>query len=127
MDGEHDTRIPVSFGAPTEAAVGAALLIEGDTPAPAGRPSARFIARAAPGHGCCVCCVPRAPAAEALNRLFVAAARGGAPLLRSVLAVPSTALGAAAIRAAVLNDPLVQGRFRWVERDWGAFTPPPST
>ena len=66
MNQPADDRVAVRFGPP---AADEAVLIEGDASA-CGRPVARFrlapaLAAHAPG---CACCVPRGPAAQALDR-----------------------------------------------------------
>jgi len=111
-----DARLQVGFGTADQAGPETALLIEGDAPAPAGVPVARFelarFALAPGGHPAgCTCCAPRGPAAEALGRLFLERARGGV-LFREVIAVVRGPDGAAAVRAAVAADPLVSARFR---------------
>jgi hypothetical protein len=111
-----DARLHVGFGTADQAGPETALLIEGDAPAPAGVAVARFVlapvvaAEAVHPTGC-ACCAPRGPAAEALGRLFLQRARGGA-LFRKVIAVVSGPDGAAAVRAALAEDPLVSARFR---------------
>lgn len=108
----HDSRIPLRLGPLTEAPPGAALLIEGDIPVPAGHPLARFTVRPTPFHPIgCACCTQRNAAAEALARLFLARARGG-PWFAEVQAVTATRAGAAAVRAALAEDRLTAGRFR---------------
>ncbi|MGC8475676.1 MAG: hypothetical protein ACP5NP_04915 [Acetobacteraceae bacterium] len=111
-----DPRIPLRLGPLAEAPPGAALLIEGDIPAPsgalAGHPLARFTARPSPFHPAgCACCAPRNAAAQALARLFLARARGGA-WFTQVQAVTATPAGAAAVRAALAADSLTAARFR---------------
>ncbi|MDE2581309.1 MAG: hypothetical protein KGL52_06725, partial [Rhodospirillales bacterium] len=79
MIDKPDARLPVRFVAPIalagldRAGSGAAVLIEGDAPAPQRVPYARFtLAPGAPGawlHGRgCACCVPRGAAAQAFGR-----------------------------------------------------------
>ena len=107
-----DARLPVRFGTVDEAGPETALLIEGDAPAPPGVAAARFaLPGGFPRHAIgCTCCAPRGPAGEALGRLFLARARGGA-WFRAVLAVVSPA-GEAAVRAALAGDALTAARFR---------------
>jgi hypothetical protein len=62
----------------------------------------------------CACCVPRVPVAMALQQLFVARARGQVPLFRAIVAVPRDARGEAAIRSAVIDDPVASARYRLV-------------
>ena len=106
-----DARLPVRFGTPDQAGPEAALLIEGDVPAPSGVLAARFVL-AQGGHSAgCACCAPRGPAAEALRRLFLTRARGG-QLFREVVAVVRGQAGEAAVRAALSDDLLASARFR---------------
>lgn len=108
-----DSRIPVHFGALSDAEPGIALLIEGDTPAPPGAAYARFMVRSPFGHTTgCTCCAPRGPAAEALTRLFLAGVRGVAGPFRGVVAVASSKAGRRAVRVALDADPLSAARFR---------------
>ncbi|MDE2005308.1 MAG: hypothetical protein KGI51_01975 [Rhodospirillales bacterium] len=108
-----DPRLPVRFGPLASAGPHSALLIEGDAPAPVGAVVARFVP--AGGFGAhprgCACCTPRGPVALALGALFLARARDGAPFLE-VLAVAASAVGEAAIRAALEDDVLTRARFR---------------
>ena len=107
-----DPRIPLHLGPLADAPPGAALLIEGDTPAQADVPLARFTARPTPFHPLgCACCTPRNAAAQALARLFLARARGGA-WFAEVQAVTTTEAGAGAVRAALAEDRLTAARFR---------------
>jgi hypothetical protein len=109
-----DARVPVRFGAATEAGPDEALLVEGETRVPPGPPVARFRLSAArfghpPG---CACCVPRSPVAEALSWLYLARARGEVAFFRSVVAVVATGAGGAAVRTALGDDQVCAGRFR---------------
>src|SRR5690242_6394703 len=80
----RDDRIPVRFfrdaggeGDPACHGRGAAWLIEGDAPAPAGAAVARYTAPLSGAHAPgCRCCAARSSAAVALGRLFLARARG---------------------------------------------------
>lgn len=110
---DRDSRVVVRFGTVDQAGAETALLIEGDPPAPLGCPMARFVLGAglaghAPG---CACCVPRGPVADALGRLFLDRARGGA-WFREVVAVVRGPAAEAAVRAAVTGDVVVRARFR---------------
>lgn len=112
-----DARVPVRFAAPDQPGDQAgpedALLIEGDAPAPPGHAMARFVLPEKPAHPIgCACCLPRGPVAEALTKLFLARVRGEVAFFRAVVALPASAAGAAAIRAALADDPLVSARFR---------------
>lgn len=116
MSWSLDARIPVTLAAPGDAkgAQDAALLVEAGLPAPAGTwlerfdPTAHGVACADPG---CVGCAPRAPAALALDRLFLARARGQAPLFRRVLVV-SAPERHAALAVMLREDAVVSARFR---------------
>jgi hypothetical protein len=108
---EQDPRIPLHFGPLAEAAADAALLIEGDAPAPPGRVVARFVAPTGFHPVGCACCEPRGPVAEALGRLFLARARGG-PWFSAVQAVTRSTAGRAAVRAALAVDKLIAARYR---------------
>jgi hypothetical protein len=112
-----DARIPVTLAAPGAARAGAqdaALLVEEGLPAPRGAWVERFDG-AAHGVGCadpgCVGCAPRAPAALALDRLFLARARGQAPFFRSVVVV-SAPERHAALAAVLRDDAVVSARYR---------------
>ena len=59
----------------------------------------------------CLCCTPRSAAGAALAALFRARAVDTGPAMRTVLAVVGPD-GEAAVRAAVLNDPVASARFR---------------
>lgn len=108
-----DPRIVVRFGRLDDVPSEAALLLEGDMAGPAGPPTARFEARARFGHPVgCACCVPRGPVAEALSRLYLARARGEAPLFGQVLVVTASSAGRAAVKDALAGDMLTRARFR---------------
>lgn len=107
-----DARVQVVFGALDDAGPDDALLIEGDTAAPAGRIVVRLSGEATPAHVAgCVCCVPRSAAGSALAGLFLARGRGDVAFFRRVFVVTSDE---AAIRAAVEDDMLASGWFRIV-------------
>lgn len=107
-----DARVPLRFGAVSDASPDSALLIEGDVPAMSGNVAEYFGAASAAGHVAgCPCCGPRAPAAQALSRLFLARARGQVAMFRDVVAVASVG-GRSAIRSALQSDPLVSACFR---------------
>lgn len=102
-------RIGLGFGGAVRA--GDAVLIEGDGVAPEAAAVERFRLEANPLHGIgCLCCAPRGPAAEALGRLFLARARGTAPLFSRVAVVASPA-GVSAVRAALEGDAVTRARF----------------
>jgi hypothetical protein len=110
MNQPTDARLPVVFGEVAAAGPDDGLLIEGDAPAPPGRAVARFAAGPRPWHAMgCACCVPRAAAAAALGRLYLARARGEVAFFHRVVAVVSDP---AAVRAALAEDTLAAGRFR---------------
>lgn len=93
-----DARVPVAFGPLSEAGDGDAVLAGPFGPAP--------------GHSAgCACCAPRAPAAEALSRLFTQRARGEVAFFRRVLVVADEA-DASAVRTALASDPVASARFR---------------
>ncbi len=102
--------IPVRFGVMGDVAPGMALLIEGDTPAPPGVPCARFRPRPFAHPAGCACCATRAPAAEALARLYLAGVRGKASF-RTVVAVTATSAGRREVEATLTTDPLSAARF----------------
>ena len=105
-----DARLPVVFGDFSTAGPDDALLIEGEAPAPAGAAVARFAAGPRPWHAVgCACCVPRAAAAAALGRLYLARARGEVAFFRRVVAVVHDP---GAVRAALAADALAAARFR---------------
>lgn len=107
-----DPRIPIRFGAFSDAGPQVALLIEGDAPAPPGITCARFALRPSFHPGGCTCCAPRGAAAEALTRLFLAGVRGWTGLFRSVVAVTASENGRQAVRSALAADAVSSGRFR---------------
>ena len=110
---DSDPRIPVRFGALSDAAPGTALLVEGDAPVPASVAVARFTPRLGFGHAAgCTCCAARGPVAEGLSRLFLAHARGRDAPLRVVVGVTRSEAGRRAVRAALDADPLSRARFR---------------
>ncbi len=103
-----DARVPVVFGALSDAREDDALLIDGDAPAPERHVVVRLGAE--PSHVVgCVCCVPRSAAGSALAGLFLARGRGQVAFFRRVLAVTEDA---AAVRAAVDEDILASGWFK---------------
>ncbi|HEY6434207.1 MAG TPA: hypothetical protein VIZ17_19705 [Acetobacteraceae bacterium] len=109
-----DARIPVRFGALSEAGPDSALLIEGEDALPASRAAAGFtMPVVATGHPAgCACCAPRTPVCQALSRLFLARARGDAAFFRDVVAITVTAAGQEAVLRALIDDPLVSAWFR---------------
>jgi hypothetical protein len=110
----HDSRLPVRFGTAAEAGPMTALLIEdgGAAPPHGAGAVARFVVPATAHPIGCACCAPRGPVAVALGRLFLARARGEATAFAAVVAVTSSAAGAAAVRAALEGDVVTRARFR---------------
>lgn len=100
-----DARIPVSFGAWPEAGPPAAWV--GPDPSPAGAVTAASLGEAHLAG--CTCCAGRTPAGEALDRLFQARVRGACPWFDRVVVAPDAA---AAVAAALREDPLALARFR---------------
>jgi hypothetical protein len=103
-----DARLPVRFAPIEERTPDEAVLT--DRLAAGVPPFARFSVRA--GHQPdCLCCAPRSGAALALATLFRERAVGPGRPFRGVLAVVGPE-GEAAVRAALVEDPLAAGRFR---------------
>ena len=119
-----DARLPVEIRPPHPGATAGAaaaldadaetaLLIEGEAAPLPGRAVAHFRPGTEGLHDAgCACCRPRAGVAMALSHLLIARARGEVPFFRRVLALPATAAGEAAIRAALRGDPLLAARYR---------------
>ena len=107
-----DKRIPVRFGRLDEAGEDDALVIEGAAAPRTGAAAVAFEPDGGIHRAGCACCAARSPAAQALNALFQARAKGEAPFFRRVLAVTRTPEGDLAVWSAVRNDPLTAGRFR---------------
>lgn len=111
-----NSRILVRFGTPADAGPSHAVLVEDGVPAdtllPAAIPVARFALPATSHPLGCACCLPRGPVAVALGRLFLARARGEAPLFDTVIAVTRGAAGAVAVRTALTDDVVTSARFR---------------
>ncbi len=105
---DRDSRVEVRFAGAAQA--GAAALIEGA--GPTAGPVAHFALTATLHVPGCACCLPRGPVAVALGRLFLARARGDAPLFDTVVAVTRTPAGEAAVRAALEDDVVTRARFR---------------
>ncbi len=106
-----DARMPVVFRAVAVREPEAALLLEGDRPAPDGSVVVRFSPGLSPHGADCACCVPRGAAGRALGQLFLARARGEVSFFRSVVVVCGAA-GHAEVLAALAADPVVSARFR---------------
>ncbi len=114
---DQDSRLVVRFGGVAEAGARTALLVEqadGAPPPVAAAEAAveRFAVPATTHAVGCACCLPRGPAALALGRLFLARARGQAPLFDTVVAVIRSRAGEAAVRAALRDDVVTRARFR---------------
>ena len=104
-----DARLPVRFGPLQGRLADEAVLLDSDVDA--AEPAGRFTV-GQEGHAAdCACCMPRSGAALALAALFRDRATGGGAAFRGVLAVVG-ADGEAAVRAALVADPLVSGRYR---------------
>ena len=123
MSWSLDARIPVSFLASSPAlaealAAGkpAALVTAAPTgPLPNGAVSAvSFEARVTSHLAACACCQGRSPAAQALDRLFQARARGQSGWFDRVLVLAGDGAGEA-VRNALREDALAAARFRLVE------------
>jgi hypothetical protein len=118
MTMEQDSRLIVRFAGSAESKADAAtaLLIEDGDPAasppPAGASVAHFVLSASWHALGCACCLPRGPVSAALGRLFLARARGEAPLFDTVVAVTRSAAGRAAVCAALETDVVTRARFR---------------
>lgn len=109
-----DARIPVRLLHPDEVPpAGAALLIEGDAPAPSGNTACAAFRPTAAAHAPgCACCLPRTPVATALDRLFSQRVRQQVPWFTEVVARIETPAGRAALEAALAADVLAVARFR---------------
>jgi hypothetical protein len=104
-----DARVPVVFAPAALAGAEDALLLDAGGDA---APAAGVVVRLAAGRGHpagCACCLPRGAVAEALGGLFVRRARGEVGFFRRVVV---SVADPDAVRAAVLSDRLVAGRFR---------------
>lgn len=111
MSWSIDARIPVALLAAVVSAPETALLLEAGSPAPNGAAVAYFTPGLARHGAGCACCAPRGEVARALDRLFLARARGELGFFRSVAVVCGEA-GWAEVLAALAADPVVSARFR---------------
>ncbi len=111
-----DARVRIRFTLPAAVPDDAVVLVEEGLPGIV--PATQVIgfpampeAPSGPHPSGCACCQARAPAAEALRRLFLARVRGEMPLFSevTVLARPATV---AALRASLRSDPGLAGWFR---------------
>lgn len=105
-----DARIPVTAwqaGTGSDESV-IALVLPAGAQSPEGAAIVERLPQARPGHpGACPCCLPHAPLAIALHRLYLRRARGDGPFFAAVAAaVPEEEI------ADALADPLVAPRFR---------------
>jgi len=111
-----DARIPI-FVLPDAAALTAALAagrpaVVVGSPAGSGEPvDVAFEASALRHVAACLCCQGRSPAAQALEQLFQARARGTRPWFDRVLVLPEGG-AEAEIRAALRDDSIASARFR---------------
>lgn len=95
------------------AAPDAVLLAEEGCALPVGRAGEHFAPVQAGSHpAACACCGARGAAAIALDRLFLARAKGALPLFGAVLALTRSEAGAEAVREALARDPVVPMRYR---------------
>jgi hypothetical protein len=108
-----EQRIGITFGGPVRAED--AVLMGGDAPAPSATVVERFSPIPVLGHQLgCRCCAPRNQAALALNRLFLARARGAAPWFKRLVFIGNVA-AEAELRAAMADDLLSRARFILVD------------
>jgi hypothetical protein len=101
MSDASDMRVPVWAGDPAQA--GAADVVPAIPPGD----SRHTIG--------CACCVPRAPLAEALTKLFFARARGEIPFFARVI-LPCEPGQEGALAALLAADPVTAARFRFAGR-----------
>ncbi len=107
-----DGRIPLAFVDHVAPAKGEAVLVVGERAVPPDASVERFGRAAAGGHvPGCPCCHPRSPVAAALNRLFLAHAKGSREPVSRVLVLAS-AEGRRAVLAAIETDVMLRARFR---------------
>ena len=108
-----DERLPIRFGAASDAYPDDALLIEGGALPPGGSAESFQVKETLRGHSDgCACCAPRSEAAGALSRLFLARGRGDTAFFLGVVAVIRSPAGRAAVEAAVTGDIVASARFR---------------
>ena len=104
-----DPRIPVFFSGRPGSADTAWLVQRGTPPPPASAPY--WFSAAIPSHARgCPCCRSQGGVAVVLGELFRSHARENRSLRRVV--VLAGASGEAAVRAALMEDPLARSRFR---------------
>ncbi len=106
-----DARLPLRFGAESDAGPEDALLLEGE--GAAARGLAWFRPPAERPHPIdCSCCVARTEAGRALSGLLLARGRGDGLFFRRVVAVIETAAGRQAVLQALAADPVVSVSFK---------------
>jgi len=114
-----DARIPLTL-VDDDAALAAALAagpkaaVLAETPAP---PAMAAVAvedfdASMPHAVACACCHGRAPAAAALDRLFLARVRGQCPWFERVVALAGTSAARDQVAAALAGDAVTLARFR---------------
>ncbi len=112
-----DARIPVTLVAsPPDAADSSAAMLLAEPGLAMEGPVARFQPGQARHRFGCTCCGGRSAAAEALDRLFQARARGTCPWFERVVAVLPTEAARAELKAALREDRMVAARFRAADR-----------
>ena len=107
-----DGRVPVRFGTMRDRTAEDAVLVEGDLDA--SPPVACFTVQQTAHAAGCACCVPRTGAGRALAALFAGRARSDQAYFKAVLAITRSDAGAAAVRVAVMSDPVASARFRLI-------------
>ena len=114
MSWSLDARTPVRALDAAACPPGAVVLAEDGAPLPAA--PVRVERFAAPPIGAhpigCACCQPRNPVAIALDRLFLARARGDAPWFGEVIAITQSEAGRQALAASLEGDSVTRARFR---------------
>jgi hypothetical protein len=116
MSWSLDARTPVRLLSADAAPSGAVILAEDGaalpvTPAQVERYAAPPLA-AGPHPAFCGCCQPRNPVSIALDRLFLARAKGSAPWFSEVVAIAASEAGRVALEAALAGDSVTVARFR---------------
>jgi hypothetical protein len=116
MSWSLDARTPVRLLSAEAAPGGAVILAEDGAALPAA--PARVERYAAPPltqgphPAFCGCCQPRNPVSIALDRLFLARAKGGSPWFSEVVAIAASEAGRVALEAALSDDSVTVARFR---------------
>ncbi len=117
---EHDPRIEIVFTLECPRGAQEAVMVErsglsSDDGSRAGPGTTYFSVQEQERKGHtygCLCCTPRDPVAAALNRLFLARAKGEMAWFTRVVALVQTVPGRLAVTQAIASDPLVAARFR---------------